>query len=418
LLFEKLPKGEVCVLILEYKLRINQIQRAAIDEAIRTVQFIRNKCLRLWMDTRGTNDAALQRYCAELAQEYPFATRLNSMARQQAADRAWCSIARFYKNCREKKPGKKGYPRFQKDNRSVEYKTSGWCLEPDGKRLTFTDGHGIGTLRLIGKKGNIETFPQSQIKRVRLVKRADGYYVQFAVQAERSLSHQPTGKQVGIDVGLKSFYTDSDGTTVENPRYLRKAEAKLKRLHRRLSRKVKRSKNRRRAIKRLAKGYLQVSRRRKDFAVKAASALVKSHDFIAYEDLKITSLVKNHRLAKSISDASWGLFLSWVRYYGLLHGIPVVAVSPRFTTQDCSGCGFRVKKTLSMRTHICPECSLVLDRDWNAALNILLAALAELAVLDRTAGQAGTGSASAERNASGQTSAGRRGKLRSGKMAG
>jgi putative transposase len=205
---------------------------------------------------------------------------------------------------------------------------------------------------------------------------------------------------------------------VEHPRYLREAEAKLKRLHRRLSRTVKRSKNRKQAIKRLAKGHLQVSRQRKDFAVKAASALVKSHDFIAYEDLKITSLVKNRHLAKSISAASWGLFLSWVRSYGLLHGIPVVAVSPRFTTQDCSGCGFRVKKTRSMRTHVCPECGLVLDRDWNAALNILLAALAELAVLDRTAGQAGTGSASAERNASGQTSAGRRGKPRSGKMAG
>lgn len=96
------------------------------------------------------------------------------MARQAAAERAWQSISRFYKNCREHKPGKKGYPRFQKDNRSVEYKTSGWKLEPDGKRLTCTDGMGIGTVRLIGTR-SIETFPISQIKRVRLVKRADGY---------------------------------------------------------------------------------------------------------------------------------------------------------------------------------------------------------------------------------------------------
>ena len=126
------------------------------------------------MGGRGIGDNDLQVYCAQLAQEYPFAARLNSQARQTSADRAWLSIARFYKNCREKKPGKKGYPRFHHDNRSVEYKATGWKLEPDGKHIAFTDGMGIGTMRLIGKKGSIETYPIKQIKRVRLVKRADG----------------------------------------------------------------------------------------------------------------------------------------------------------------------------------------------------------------------------------------------------
>jgi putative transposase len=206
------------MLILEYKLSANQAQQGAIDEAIRTVQFIRNKCLRLWMDGRGVGDNDLQDNSAQLARQYPFAARLNSQARQTSADRAWLSIARFYKHCRDKKPGKKGYPRFQHDNRSVECKTTGWKLEPDGKRLTFTDGQGIGTVRLIGKKGDIETYPISQIKRVRLLKRADGYYVQFAVKTERTLPHEPTGRQVGIDVGLKVFCTDSEGVTVDNPR--------------------------------------------------------------------------------------------------------------------------------------------------------------------------------------------------------
>jgi putative transposase len=404
----KRPANEVSMLILDYKLRVNQAQQHAIAEAMRTVQFIRNKALRLWMDGRGIGDNDLQLSCAQLAKVYPFAARLNSQARQTSADRAWLSIARFYKNCREQKPGKKGYPRFQHDNRSVEYKTTGWRLEPDGQRITFTDGHGIGTLRLIGanparkKARPIATFPLAQIKRVRIVKRADGYYVQFAVKAERQIPHAPTGKQVGIDVGLKTFYTDSEGATLTNPRYLRKAEKKLKRLHRRVSRKVKRSRNRKKAITRLAKGYLKVQRQRRDFACKQARALIISSDMGAFEDLKIASLVKNHHLAKSISDASWGLFLSWVRYYGGIANVPVVAVSPRFTTQDCSGCGYRVKKSLSMRTHICPSCGLVLDRDYNAALNILAAALVLVAVLNRTAGQAGTGSASAEHNASGQ----------------
>src|SRR6516162_6001108 len=100
------------------------------------------------------------------------------------------------------------------------------------------------------------------------------------MQAERHIEHVPTGKQVGIDVGLKTFYTDSDGATVANPRYLRKAETKLKRLHRRVSRKVKRSKSRKKAIRRLAKGYLKVQRRRKDFACKQARALIQSSDMV------------------------------------------------------------------------------------------------------------------------------------------
>ncbi len=362
------------MLMYEYKLRANQAQQMAIDEAIRTTQFVRNKALRLWMDKRGIGKNDLQALCSQLAQDYPFAARLNSMARQAAADRAWQAIARFYENCKAKKPGKKGYPRFQKDNRSVEYKTSGWQLEADGRSLTFTDGHSIGTLRLIGTR-TIETFPTSQIKRVRILRRADGYHVQFAVQADQHIIHKPTGKQIGIDMGLKAFYVDSEGHSVPNPRFLEKAEKKLKRLHRRKDRKQKGGKNRKKAIKRLAKTYLKVSRQRKDFATKAASALVISSDMIAYEALQIRNMIKNHYLAKSISDAAWGLFLEWLRYYGTLHGIPIVAVSPRFTSQDCSGCGKRVQKSLSTRTHVCPCCGLVLDRDENAARNILHAAL-------------------------------------------
>src|SRR2546425_2031065 len=164
----------------EYKVHGSKAQYAAIEEAIRVTQFIRNKCLRLWMDTRGTNRNDLQCACADLAHEYPFAARLNSQARQTAADRAWSAIERFYENCREHKPGKKGYPQFQHDNRSVEYKTTGWKLDEDGKHIRFTDGFRIGRLRLVGnKKQSVEAFPIKQIKRVRIVRRADGYFVQF-----------------------------------------------------------------------------------------------------------------------------------------------------------------------------------------------------------------------------------------------
>src|SRR5256886_8831227 len=400
------------MLIYEYKVDASQKQFAAIDEAIRIMQFIRNKCLRLWMDTRGINRNDLQCYCAVLAKEYPFATRLNSQARQAAADRAWFAISRFYENCKQHKPGKKGYPKFQHDNRSVEYKQTGWKLEPGGKHIRFTDGCGIGRLRLVGNpQQHIETFPIKQIKRVRIVHRADGYYCQFSLQAERKIEHVPTGKQVGIDVGLKAYSTDSEGNTVENPRHYRKAEKKLKRLHRQLSRKQKKSSNRKKARKQLAKAYLKVQRQREDFARKQASTLVSSHDLIAYEHLQVRNMVKNRHLAKSIQDAGWGTFLCWVNYYGQMHAIPVIAVAPQFTSQNCSACGTLVKKSLSMRTHICQSCGVVLDRDHNAALNILAKAL------ERTVGHTGTDERDSS-NASGQTAPTSCSKRASGKRAG
>src|SRR5215469_4421480 len=408
------------MLIYEYKPDGNTQQYQAIDEAIRIVQFIRNKCLCLWMDGRGVSKNDLQCYCAVLAREYSFASLLNSQARQAAADRAWAAISRFYENCKNHKPGKKGYPQFQHDNRSVEYKTTGWKLDPDGKHILFTDGCGIGRLRLVGNtKQAVATFPIKQIKRVRIVKRADGFYCQFAVEAQRCIAHSQTNRAVGIDVGLKSYYTTSDGTTVANPRYFRKAEQRLKRLHRHLSRKKKGSANRKKARKQLAKAYLKVSRQREDFARKTANALVSSSDFLAYEDLQIRNLVRNRHLSKAISDASWGTFLQWVKYYGTIHDIPVIAVPAHFTSQDCSACGTRVKKSLSVRTHICPACGLILDRDENAALNILYAGLTILFLMAcaGTVGQTGT-SEDAE-NASGQPAATRLSRKRkSGKRAG
>ncbi len=230
-------------------------------------------------------------------------------------------------------------------------------------------GYLLDRLRLVGNPNQqIAAFPIKQIKRVRIVHRADGYSVQFSVQAERKIEHTPTGKQVGIDMGLKSFYTDSEGNTVDNPRFLRKSEQKIKRLHRQVSRKQKKSKNRKEARKKLAKAYLKVNRQREDFARKTASTLVTSNDLLAYEHLQIRNMVKNHHLAKSINDASWGRFLSWLNYYGAMHAIPVIAVAPQFTSQDCSGCGTVVKKSLSVRTHLCPCCGLVIDRDENAAI--------------------------------------------------
>jgi putative transposase len=357
------------MLVFEFKAYGKSVQLTAIDDAIRTAQFIRNSCIRLWMDVQDTGKNDLQKYCAVLAANFPFANELNSMARQSSAERAWASITRFYNNCKKRIPGLKGFPQFQKDCRSVEYKTSGWKLASDRKFITFTDKKGIGQLKLKGTR-DLHFYQINQIKRVRLVKRADGYYCQFCIDVNRQENIEPSVNTIGLDVGLKEYYTDSHGVMVENPKFLRIGEKVLKRSQRRVSRKVKGSKNRSKARQVLGKRHLKISRKRKDHAIKLARCVVQSNDLIAYEDLRIKNLVKNHCLAKSINDASWYQFRVWLEYFGKVFKKVTVAVNPQYTSLECSSCGEVVKKTLSTRTHVC-QCGCVMDRDENAARNIL-----------------------------------------------
>lgn len=357
------------MLVLEFKAYGKLKQLSAVDEALRTVQFIRNKALRFWMDGLGKTQYDLNKYCAVLAKEFSFCNELNSMARQASAERAWSAISRFYDNCKKQIPGKKGFPKFQKDNRSVEYKSTGWRLAENRKSITFTDKKGIGTLKLKGTR-DLNFYQPDQIKRVRLVKRADGYYVQFCVCIDHSESIEPSGFAIGLDVGLTDFYTDSNNQTVDNPRFLRKGERRLKMAQKRVSRRVKGSNNRRKARAILGKRHLKISRQRKDHAVKLARCVITSNDVVAYEDLRIKNMVHNHCLAKSINDASWHQFRVWVEYFGKVFDKITIAITPNGTSQECSRCGTVVKKGLSTRTHVC-QCGCVLDRDHNAARNIL-----------------------------------------------
>ena len=374
------------MLVFEAKLQGTSGQYAILDEMIRTARFVRNSCLKYWMDNQGVNRYDLNKYCRVLREQFEWCKKLSAQACQASAERAWSAIARFFENCKKKVPGKKGFPRFRKHQThgSVEYKVDGWVLSDDRLTITFRDGFKAGTFKMWGTR-NLHFYQKEQIKRVRVVRRADGYYVQFSIDQERIETHVPTNRMVGIDVGLNHFYTDSDGNKVENPRFLRKAQNALKRASKRVSRRTKGSKNRLKAISQLGRTHLKVSRRRKDFAVKTARALIQSADLVAIEDLKVRNMVRNHHLAKSISDASWTLFRQWLEYFGKVFDVPVVAVAPHYTSQNCSNCGHEVKKTLSTRTHKCSHCGYIDDRDTNAAINILVKALQGLAQLPRGA---------------------------------
>ena len=394
------------MIVCEFKVKGKQNQYQAIDEAIRTAQFVRNKCLRYWIDGKNVSRAELYRYNTKLRSEFSFVKDLNSHATQASVERCWSAIARFFDNCkkrvrnseshseckthsRQQIPGKKGYPRFKKNTRSVEYKTSGWKLL-DPKHIKFTDKKCIGKLKLIGT-WNLAFYSEDKIKRVRLVRRADGYYCQFCISVDVKEELPPTHQTIGLDVGLKEFYRDSTGQTEPNPRFYRHGEKQLKFCQRRVSRKKrvrnsasqaeckthsrqKGSTNRKKAINKLGRKHLKISRQREEHAKRLARCVIQSNDLVAYEDLRIKNLVRNHCLAKSINDAGWYQFRKWLEYFGVKMGRITVAVNPAYTSQNCSDCGVIVKKSLSTRTHIC-ACGCRLDRDENAAINILNRAL-------------------------------------------
>ncbi|NEP02852.1 MAG: transposase [Symploca sp. SIO2E9] len=392
------------MIVYEAKLKGNQHQYERLNEAIRTGLFIRNSCLRFWEDGNALSRYDLYNYVTRLAKDadFPWAKKLNSQARQAMAERTWAAISRFSDNCKKQIPGKEGYPKY-KNNRplhgSVEYKVTGWKLSENRDTITFTDGFKAGEFKLYGSR-DLNYYQLEQIKRVRVVRRADGFYAQFCIDYDRTEEKKPTGKTVGLDVGISAFYTDSDGNKIDNPKYLRKSQKALKRLQRRVCRKFKKnsthSSNYNKAKQKLARKHLKVSRQRKDFAVKAALCVVRSNDLVAYEDLKVANMVKNHKLAKSISDASWTQLRTWLEYFGKVFGTVTVAIPPHYTSQNCSNCGTTVKKSLSTRTHKC-GCGTVLDRDENAAKNILKLGL-------RTVGHRGTFQSKYWINASGQMS--------------
>jgi putative transposase len=271
---------------------------------------------------------------------------------------------------RRMKAGEKaGFPRFQGRDRyhSFTYKEFGDGATLDNGSLVLSK---IGRIAVRWSRP-LEGMP----KTVTISWEADGWYVCLScadVPVRPLPPLPPTGQETGINLGLEAFATRSDGTRIFSPGWYRKAERALKTAQRQVSRRKKGSARRRTAVQLLAKAHQKVKRQRQDFHHKTALALVREYDTIYYEDLQTANMLKNHHLAKSISDAGWAAFLGILAFKAAYAGKRAVAVPPAFTSQWCSGpgCGAIVQKGLSVRWHRCPDCGTSLHRDHNAAKNI------------------------------------------------
>ena len=238
--------------------------------------------------------------------------------------------------------------------------------------------HLVGNTLKLSKIGEIEVIlhrpiPEGfQIKQATILSKADGWYCSFSLEDKtvpNALSKDEITTATGIDVGLEKFLTTADGQSVTVPQYYRKAQSKLARQQRKLARKKHGSKNYQKQSKKVALTHLHVGRQRKEFHYQVAHWLVNSYDLIVFENLNIRGLART-RLAKSILDVAWGAFLEIMQAVAVKRGKMTLGIDPRGTSINCSSCGERVEKTLAIRVHSC-SCGLVIDRDWNSALNLL-----------------------------------------------
>ena len=362
-----------------YKYRIypNKTQEELINRTLGSCRFVFNHFLAVRRDQWKANhqsvtyvQTASMLTDLKRREETCWLKEVDSMALQESLRNLDTAYQNFFaKRAR--------YPRFKsKHCHSQSYRTRN---QSNGIRLV--DGKlKLPKIGLVKIKQH-RTF-EGRILNATVSRTASGkYFVSLCVEQDiENLLHSNGGGQVGIDVGLKEFYSDSNGNTVENPRVLRKLTRKLIREQRRLSRKIPRSNNRNKQRVRVARVHEKIANIRKDFLHKVSTQLVRENQTIAVEHLNVKGMLKNHRLAKSISDVSWSEFFRQLEYKTELHGGELLKIDMFYpSSQICSNCGHQNAeiKNLSIRKWVCPKCGAHHDRDINAAKNILRKALEE-----------------------------------------
>jgi putative transposase len=354
-----------------YRIYPNNRQKQIIDQTIELCRYLYNCGLEHRILAYRQRRASVYAYqqineLPGIKEVFPDYKNIYSQVLQDVLRRLDKTFSSFFR--RVKTGEKPGFPRYKGENRYHSFTYP----QPQENMIP---ANGKVYLPKIGKvKIKLHREIPGNIKTVTVARRNGKYYACFTVEVESVLLPK-TGRTVGIDVGVSAFVATSDGLLVQSPQTYRKAEKSLKTLQREVFRRKKGSNRRRKSVQKLASVHEKIANQRKDIAHKTARYLVNNYDLIAHEDLQIKNMVKNHHLAKSIQDSGWGMFFDILAYKAEEAGKQVVKVNPYNTSQICSGCGHIVKKTLAVRIHKCPHCGLELDRDINAARNILATAL-------------------------------------------
>lgn len=356
-----------CLKIRCLKIRLypTRAQAHELDAALETCRLVYNSLVldrKYQYDVEGQSAGYFQQkaYLPVWKKDHPELKEVYSQVLQDVAHRVHLAFDAFFD--RVKKGETPGFPRFKG---AGQYDS-----------LTYTQAKnfrvGDSTIELpkFGKvKAKLHRRPWGELKTCTL-HRVNGKWFACLCQEVEAEHLSPSEEAVGIDVGLKTFAAFSNGEFIENPRFFRKEEKALAKAQRKLSKQKRGSRERKKARKVVSRIHERIRNRRHDFCHQNAWRIVNRFGVIAVERLNVKGMVRNHHLAKSISDAAWSQFRSILTSKAESAGRRVVAVDPAYTSQDCSGCGFRAKKKSSERWHLCPMCGLSLDRDTNAAVNI------------------------------------------------
>ncbi|HEY8323096.1 MAG TPA: transposase [Ktedonobacterales bacterium] len=355
----------------KYRLSPNKQQQRLLDQQLEECRWLYNHLLAERRDAWEARHESCRLYDQQatlptLKTERPSLASVQSQVLQNVAVRIDLAFQAFFR--RVKAGETPGYPRFRGkgryDSLTFPQVPVGCRLDGEDKRLRIAN---VGLVKIILHRPLEGTPKTATISRSSTGK----WYVCFSCECAEPAPLPATDQPVGIDVGLKTFATLSDGQEIANPRFFRAEERALAKAQRRLAKAEQGTPERAKRRKVVARVHERVAWRRSDFSHQHSRHIVDTFDVIAVEDLAVNRMTHNHCLAKSISDAAWSQFTSLLAYKAAWAGRKYVAVNPAYTSQDCSRCGHRHKLSLSDRTYTCACCGLVIDRDLNASLNIL-----------------------------------------------